>query len=41
MGGGQKLEIPDYKIYVANTSKEQQWTETNLAARGLKDPWAR
>merc|ERR1711893_68316 len=43
MGGGHKIniEIPDWRSYKTEGIKEIEWTQRNLAAKGLKDPWAR
>lgn len=42
-GGGQPVEIPDYKIYSNKADKipELAKHQQRLAALGLKDPWIR
>ena len=40
--GGDKLKIPDHKIYqIGPWAPELQDVERRLAAKGLKDPWIR
>lgn len=41
MGGGQKINIPDWKIYRPEGIPELEALQKMLAARGLKDPWIR
>jgi len=41
MGGGAHPPIPDHKIYNIDGVKELEWVQSELAKKGLKDPWIR
>ncbi|XP_071104216.1 NADH dehydrogenase [ubiquinone] 1 beta subcomplex subunit 3-like [Haliotis cracherodii] len=41
MGGGGKVQIPDWRQYKVEGIKELEQLQSLLAARGLKDPWIR
>ncbi|CAH1788893.1 unnamed protein product, partial [Owenia fusiformis] len=41
MGGGEKFQIPDWRMYKAKDLPMLTDLERALAARGLKDPWIR
>merc|ERR1712025_710658 len=41
MGGGSIPPIPDYKQYKIDGIKELEWVQSELAKKGLKDPWLR
>ena len=41
MGGGEKIEIPDWRIYKIDGVKDLENTRDALAKRGLKWHWLR
>ncbi|XP_052813628.1 NADH dehydrogenase [ubiquinone] 1 beta subcomplex subunit 3-like [Mya arenaria] len=41
MGGGTKMNIPDYKIYKVEDVPELKRFQERMAKEGLKDPWLR
>ena len=41
MGGDTNFKIPHYSQYTIKGIRELEWVQSELAARGLKDPWIR
>jgi len=39
--GHEKFKIPDWRQYKVDGIKDLEWTRSQLAAKGLRDPWLR